>query len=191
MTPTTALAMVKPADAAIDDNATFCLTSGIRRLHAATGSDQGYGRQCSETTSAVCCRSRSSASWECKRFACERDRYEARDASFPIPFAREAAPFATEQRERFFGTSASSWAHRACAGRRCRQTPSHSRQDDRRRTEAHGGNASARLGSRSKPENRAKTTNKMNGLDRKFCIAPMMEWTDRHCRFFHRLLTRR
>src|SRR5262245_31458367 len=29
----------------------------------------------------------------------------------------------------------------------------------------------------------------MNGLDRKFCIAPMMEWTDRHCRFFHRLLT--
>jgi tRNA-dihydrouridine synthase A len=33
--------------------------------------------------------------------------------------------------------------------------------------------------------------NKMNGLDRKFCIAPMMEWTDRHCRFFHRLLTRR
>src|SRR5262249_53795586 len=111
--------------------------------------------------------------------------------SFPIPFAREAAPSATEQRERFFGTSASSWAHRACAGRRCRQTPSHSRQDDRRRTEAHGGSASARLGSRSKPENRAKTTNKMNGLDRKFCIAPMMEWTDRHCRFFHRLLTRR
>jgi len=26
---------------------------------------------------------------------------------------------------------------------------------------------------------------------RKFSIAPMMEWTDRHCRFFHRLLTRR
>jgi tRNA-dihydrouridine synthase A len=25
---------------------------------------------------------------------------------------------------------------------------------------------------------------------RKFAIAPMMEWTDRHCRFFHRLLTR-
>ncbi len=24
-----------------------------------------------------------------------------------------------------------------------------------------------------------------------FCVAPMMEWTDRHCRFFHRLLTRR
>jgi len=31
----------------------------------------------------------------------------------------------------------------------------------------------------------------MNVLARKFCIAPMMEWTDRHCRFFHRLLTRR
>src|SRR5437870_9680734 len=30
-----------------------------------------------------------------------------------------------------------------------------------------------------------------NDLDRKFAIAPMMEWTDRHCRFFHRLLTRR
>src|SRR6476646_11990420 len=28
-------------------------------------------------------------------------------------------------------------------------------------------------------------------LDTKFSIAPMMEWTDRHCRFFHRLLTRR
>ena len=28
-------------------------------------------------------------------------------------------------------------------------------------------------------------------LDRRFCIAPMMDWTDRHCRFFHRLLTRR
>jgi tRNA-dihydrouridine synthase A len=28
-------------------------------------------------------------------------------------------------------------------------------------------------------------------MNRKFSIAPMMEWTDRHCRFFHRLLTRR
>src|SRR5439155_22101721 len=24
----------------------------------------------------------------------------------------------------------------------------------------------------------------------RFSIAPMMDWTDRHCRFFHRLLTR-
>ncbi len=31
----------------------------------------------------------------------------------------------------------------------------------------------------------------MNELDRRFCIAPMMEWTDRHCRFFHRGLSRR
>jgi len=28
-------------------------------------------------------------------------------------------------------------------------------------------------------------------INRKISIAPMMEWTDRHCRFFHRLLTRR
>src|SRR5712671_2684464 len=31
----------------------------------------------------------------------------------------------------------------------------------------------------------------MNALAHKFSIAPMMDWTDRHCRFFHRLLTRR
>jgi tRNA-dihydrouridine synthase A len=31
----------------------------------------------------------------------------------------------------------------------------------------------------------------MTNPDRRFSIAPMMEWTDRHCRFFHRLLTRR
>jgi tRNA-dihydrouridine synthase A len=28
-------------------------------------------------------------------------------------------------------------------------------------------------------------------LSHRFCVAPMMEWTDRHCRFVHRLLTRR
>jgi tRNA-dihydrouridine synthase A len=28
-------------------------------------------------------------------------------------------------------------------------------------------------------------------LFRRFCVAPMIKWTDRHCRFFHRLLTRR
>src|SRR5690606_1854550 len=27
--------------------------------------------------------------------------------------------------------------------------------------------------------------------DRRFSVAPMMDWTDRHCRFFHRLMTRR
>src|ERR1051326_645810 len=28
-------------------------------------------------------------------------------------------------------------------------------------------------------------------MSHRFCIAPMMEWTDRHCRLLHRLLTRR
>ena len=28
-------------------------------------------------------------------------------------------------------------------------------------------------------------------FEAKFCVAPMMDWTDRHCRVFHRLLTRR
>ena len=28
-------------------------------------------------------------------------------------------------------------------------------------------------------------------LSRRFSIAPMMDWTDRHCRYFHRLMTRR
>src|SRR5215470_17831124 len=28
-------------------------------------------------------------------------------------------------------------------------------------------------------------------LTHRFCVAPMMDWTDRHCRVFHRLLTRR
>src|SRR4029453_15581550 len=31
----------------------------------------------------------------------------------------------------------------------------------------------------------------MNDFDRRFSIAPMMDWTDRHCRVFHRLMTRR
>jgi tRNA-dihydrouridine synthase A len=29
-----------------------------------------------------------------------------------------------------------------------------------------------------------------NPISRRFSVAPMMDWTDRHCRFFHRLLTR-
>ena len=29
----------------------------------------------------------------------------------------------------------------------------------------------------------------MNRLDHRFCIAPMMEWSDRHCRMLHRLLS--
>src|SRR5712675_961587 len=31
----------------------------------------------------------------------------------------------------------------------------------------------------------------MNYNAHRFCIAPMMDWTDRHCRGFHRALTRR
>ncbi|SNB69755.1 tRNA-U16,U17-dihydrouridine synthase [Arboricoccus pini] len=31
----------------------------------------------------------------------------------------------------------------------------------------------------------------MTGLDRRLCVAPMLDWTDRHCRFFHRLITPR
>jgi tRNA-dihydrouridine synthase A len=35
------------------------------------------------------------------------------------------------------------------------------------------------------------TKKSRQSLSHRFCVAPMMEWTDRHCRFFHRLLTRR
>jgi hypothetical protein len=39
---------------------------------------------------------------------------------------------------------------------------------------------------------RCNDTDSMMPPDRRrFAVAPMMEWTDRHCRFFHRLLTRR
>lgn len=31
----------------------------------------------------------------------------------------------------------------------------------------------------------------MANLSHRFCVAPMMEWTDRHCRYLHRLLSRR
>src|SRR5260221_14737435 len=31
----------------------------------------------------------------------------------------------------------------------------------------------------------------MNDLSYRFCIAPMMDWTDRHCRVLHRLLSAR
>jgi len=33
--------------------------------------------------------------------------------------------------------------------------------------------------------------NENNMLDRRFAVAPLMDWTDRHCRVFHRLMTRR
>ena len=31
----------------------------------------------------------------------------------------------------------------------------------------------------------------MKTIERRLSIAPMMDWTDRHCRYFHRLLSRR
>ena len=31
----------------------------------------------------------------------------------------------------------------------------------------------------------------MHGMNHRFCIAPMMDWTDRHCRVFHRVLSAR
>ncbi len=41
------------------------------------------------------------------------------------------------------------------------------------------------------PQNHNNPVNKseFNNLHR-FCTAPMLDWTDRHCRYFHRLLTR-
>src|SRR4051794_19295499 len=33
--------------------------------------------------------------------------------------------------------------------------------------------------------------NENSMLDMRFSVAPMMDWTDRHCRVFHRLLSRR
>ena len=42
------------------------------------------------------------------------------------------------------------------------------------------------------PAQRVETTEKMHPDQRFiFSVAPMMDWTDRHCRAFHRLLTRR
>lgn len=37
-------------------------------------------------------------------------------------------------------------------------------------------------------DNQLKTNNKINRLA---CVAPMLDWSDRHCRYFHRLLSER
>src|ERR1700683_1805392 len=34
-------------------------------------------------------------------------------------------------------------------------------------------------------------SNEMNSLDRRISVAPMMDWTDRHCRYVHRLFAPR
>ena len=44
------------------------------------------------------------------------------------------------------------------------------------------------MGAASGSEGRAKS---LKTLDRRLSIAPMMDWTDRHCRYFHRLLAPR
>src|SRR3982751_6182653 len=36
----------------------------------------------------------------------------------------------------------------------------------------------------------AENLKRMNDLSYRLCVAPMMDWTDRHCRFFLRLITR-
>lgn len=32
-------------------------------------------------------------------------------------------------------------------------------------------------------------TTQLKSIDRTLCVAPMMDWTDRHCRYFHRLIS--
>ena len=39
-------------------------------------------------------------------------------------------------------------------------------------------------------ESSSKPMNTRDTLDRRFCVAPMMDWTDRHCRAFHRTLSK-
>src|SRR3984893_6617713 len=42
---------------------------------------------------------------------------------------------------------------------------------------------------RAQPAEMEPKSSNLSGF--KFSVAPMMEWTDRHCRYFHRLMTRR
>ena len=39
------------------------------------------------------------------------------------------------------------------------------------------------------PELTTKNTKTLDPPNRKFCVAPMMDWTDRHCRYFLRLIS--
>jgi len=46
------------------------------------------------------------------------------------------------------------------------------------------------IGLRAKPVKSVSMSEPgQNGLNRTLSVAPMMDWTDRHCRYFHRLLT--
>ena len=40
-------------------------------------------------------------------------------------------------------------------------------------------------------EHKGLGLNSVHPANRRVCVAPMMDWTDRHCRVFHRVLTRR
>src|SRR5882672_5383948 len=51
--------------------------------------------------------------------------------------------------------------------------------------------SNAKLCAKDMSETGCRTAMTKASAARRFCVAPMMEWTDRHCRFFHRLLTRR
>src|SRR5437763_16122633 len=43
----------------------------------------------------------------------------------------------------------------------------------------------------SSSRGRIRQDNQLKFQDYRFSVAPMMDWTDRHCRVFHRLMTRR
>jgi tRNA-dihydrouridine synthase A len=87
---------------------------------------------------------------------------------------------------------------RACAGagsfrRRKRLEQLHAAAQEhvaRLRAELEVDPAAGNRRERAAQQRAAWEREEMSRLDRKFCIAPMMEWTDRHCRYFHRLLTR-
>jgi tRNA-dihydrouridine synthase A len=82
----------------------------------------------------------------------------------------------------FFGAHFANLIVRVYVGGRRQRVPS--------RTAANGGRQE-----RPAPMNRAVEGIASEKVGRispwRFCVAPMMQWTDRHCRFFHRLLTRR
>src|SRR5215471_5981566 len=154
MTPTTALAVVKPADAAIEDSATFCLTSAITCLRAASGSDQGCGRQCSETTSAACCPLRllhhGNANDLHVRARLPRG---ARTAGWQFLLRERREPSTSEQREGCFGTPAPSCAPRAQDANASKRLPICARMIVE---QAHRGSAYGGLRDRSHPGGRAK-----------------------------------
>ena len=39
------------------------------------------------------------------------------------------------------------------------------------------------------PQSSKNSAATINNIDRKFCVAPMLDWTDRHCRYFLRLIS--